>query len=182
MRAGDDCTLPADAEATNTIVAGPTDPLGQQLTEPPALPPPGASPSDPTDATAEVLAAIRTMYDMADPLDESKTAVAEDPELSSDILAALRANRALDPFLSKLDPVFGSVVFTDPTNASVLYRVGPAYQWEIGRVVLIDDAWRVASGTVCRDLADANYVCPGVTPDPPPGPLGGTRIPVGAGG
>ena len=78
--------------------------------------------------------------------------------------------------------VFGSVVFTDPTNASVLYRVGPTDQCEIGRVVVIDDAWRVASGTVCRDLADANYVCPGVTPDPPPGPLGGTRIPVGAGG
>lgn len=82
------------------------------------------------------------------------------------------ANDIVDPYLGALDPVFDSLVFLSPTEVAVVYQVGPSYHWEIGRVLLIDGHWRVALGTMCRDLMDAACTCADVVADPRPGPLG----------
>ena len=74
--------------------------------------------------------------------------------------------------MHQLVPVFDGLVFLSPTEAAVSYQVGPDFHWEVGRVLLIDGAWRVALGTVCRDLLDAAFRCADVEVDPPPGPLG----------
>ncbi len=142
----------------------------------PTTPQPGEQPDDPAGATASALEAIRIVYDMADIYDEAKVDHLERPEHAAVILEEIREQRVVEPYISQLDPVFDSVVFTSPTEASVRYRVGPTYAWEIGRVLLIDGTWRVALGTLCRDLADAFYSCPDVDLDPPPGPLGGGPI------
>lgn len=170
---GAQCVPPVDADAAlNTPRELGSDVVGQPFRPAPALPEPGEQPADPTAATEAALDAIRAVYDIADVYDEGKAARTEDPENAARIFAALRANRVVEPYLSNLDPVFGAVIFTSPTEASIVYRVGPSYQWEIGRVVLVDGEWKVAIGTLCRDLAAAGYSCPGILPDPRPGPLG----------
>ena len=151
-----------------TPVNPPADPTPNQ----PTTPDPGEQPDDPADATASALEAIRIVYDIGDLYDEDKVDHMERPEEAAAILEEIREQRVVEPYISNLDPVFDSVVFTSPTEASVRYRVGPSYAWEIGRVLLIDGTWRVALGTFCRDLSDAIYTCPNVTQDPRPGPLG----------
>jgi hypothetical protein len=138
----------------------------------PVLSEPGEQPVDPAAATAEVLTAIRTVYDVADLYDDGQLQHLEDPELAAQILDEVEEQRVVEPYLQNLDPIFDSVVFTSPTTAEVLYRVGPSYSWEVGRVLFEEGSWRVALGTWCRDLADAIYTCPGVVPDPGPSPLG----------
>jgi hypothetical protein len=166
---GPQCTPPADAAPLNP----PTEPTpGDQ----PATPTPGGQPDDPTGATADVLEAIRIVYDIGDLYDQAKVDHMERPAEAAVILDEIREQQVVEPYISNLAPVFDSVVFTDPDSASVRYRVGPSYSWEIGRVLLIDGTWRVALGTFCRDLGDAFYTCPNVEQDPRPGPLGGTEI------
>jgi hypothetical protein len=172
---GPQCEPPPGAgeDPLNEPTPPETNPLGGTIGEKPPLPSPGEQPDDPTQATAAVLESIRIVYDIGDLYEADHAAHLEDPELGARILEEIRAQQVVEPYLGNLDPVFDSVVFTSPTEASVLYRVGPSYAWEIGRVLLVDGTWRVALGTLCRDLADAIYTCPGVTPDPPPSPLGG---------
>ncbi len=170
---GAQCTPPpGETEPLNRPVPGGTDPLGGIIGDKPTLPDPGEAPEGLPSATAEVLTAIRTVYDIGNVYDEAKADHMENPELARRILQEIRENEIVEPYLGRLDPIFDSVVFTSPTEASVLYQVGPSYHWEIGRVLAIDGSWRVALGTFCRDLSDAIYTCPNVTPDPRPGPLG----------
>lgn len=176
------CAVPEDAAAEMVEPALATSDAQQGFTDPiavgpasnkPVLPPPGEQPAGVVAQTSSVLEAIRTVYDLTDIYAEQKAQRFEDPALGLQILRETQANQVIEPYLGALDPIFDSVVFTSPTEASVLYRVGPSYSWEIGRVLLIDGLWRVALGTICRDLLDAFYECPGsVVPDPPPGPLG----------
>jgi hypothetical protein len=162
---GDQCVPP---EGTTAINPPPEpDPGGQ-----PSAPTPGEQPDDPAAATAQALEAIRIVYDIGDMYDEAKVDHMERPAEAAAILDEIRQQRVVEPYMSNLEPRFDSVVFTSPTEASVLYRVGPSYSWELGRVLLIDGTWRVALGTFCRDLSDALYTCPNVTQDPRPGPLG----------
>ena len=121
---------------------------------------------------AAALNSIRVVYDISDLYDPAKVSHLERPADAERILRELRDQRIIEPFLSQLDPLFDSVVFTSPTEASVLYRVGPSYQGELGRVLVIDGTWRVALGTFCRDLAAAGYMCPGVVRDSGRGPVG----------
>ncbi len=170
---GEQCQPPIDTgDPTNQPRLAETDPFGVSISEPPPLPDPGEQPDDVPAATAAVLGSIRTVYDLGDVYAEDKAGYVEIPELARQILDEARQNRVVEPFLSALDPEFDSVAFQSPTEAAVLYRVGPGYHWSIGRVLLIDGTWRVALGTLCRDLAPAMYACPNVTRDPPPGPLG----------
>ena len=170
---GDQCVPPEEDDPPLNEPAPPeTDILGGEVGDKPQAPIPGEQPVDPVGATEAVLAAMRTVYDIDRLYDPAKAASTEDPELGLRIQDEIRERDIVGPYLSNLDPVFDSVVFTSPTEATVLYRVGPNYHWEIGRLLLIDDTWRVALGTYCRDLGDAGYQCPGVTPDPRPGPLG----------
>lgn len=171
-----DCQPPT-GEADNQIAEPNQHIFGGPIQDKPTLPAPGAEqPADPVAATEAALAAIRTVYDLSDfDNDEAQLAKAEyleDPDRALEILRAVLANDIVDPFLDALDPVFDSLVFLSPTEAAVSYQVGPSYHWEIGRVLLIDAQWRVALGTMCRDLLDAAYTCTDVVTDPPPGPLG----------
>lgn len=168
----DDSCVPPDEETTNQPHDPESDLFGSPIGDAPELPPPGEQPADPTASTFEALASLRAVYDMSDVYAGSKAEFVENPDDWRVMLVKLAANDVVGPYLSRLDPVFRNSVFVSPTELHVLYRVGPTYQWEIGRVLLIDGRWRVAAGTVCRDLAAANYTCPMVTPDPPPGPLG----------
>lgn len=138
----------------------------------PELPPPGPGPDDAPAATADALTAFRIVYDIGNLYDENKAAHLERPELALRIFREVRDRRVVEPFIPQLAPVFDSVSFVSPTEAAVLYRVGPGYHWEIGRVLLVDGVWRLALGTLCRDLADAGYQCPEVVADPGPSPLG----------
>jgi hypothetical protein len=162
---GPQCEPPPDAAPLNPPTE--IDPGGQ-----PTAPTPGEQPDDPAAETARVLEAIRIVYDIGDVYDRAKVEHLERPDEAAVILEEIREQRVVEPFIPQLDPRFDSVVFTSPTEASVLYRVGPSYAWELGRVMQVDGTWRVALGTLCRDLADAFYRCPNVTPDPPPSPLG----------
>jgi hypothetical protein len=158
--------------STFGVASGPMPWGGSAPTSKPQLPAPGASPEDAPAATADALTAFRTVYDIGNIYDEGKASHLEQPDLGLRIFREIRAARVVEPYLSALGPVFDSVVFVNPTEAAVLYRVGPGYRWEIGRVLLIDSVWRLSLGTLCRDLSAAGYRCPGVDPDPPPGPLG----------
>ena len=172
---GDQCVPPDGAtaqEPVNTTIPNPTDLLGGEVGAKPELPQPGDQPADPASETAEALLSIRTVYDIYDLYNPEKHALTDDPPLAAVIFKETQQLQVVEPFIGQLDPIFDSLVFTAPSEASVLYQVGPSYQWEIGRVILIDGTWRVALGTLCRDLNDAGYQCPGVESDPRPGPLG----------
>ena len=165
------CTVPG-GEVDNTPTQVETDILGSPVGEAPTLPTPGDQPADPTAAADQALASLRAVYDITDVYSSEKREHIEDPDAYDKIRTALIANDIVGPYMSNLDPQFRSAVFVSPTEAHILYRVGPSYQWEIGRVLLIDGRWRVAAGTFCRDLSAAGYTCPGVVKDPAPGPLG----------
>jgi hypothetical protein len=170
---GEQCEPPAgDYGPSNQLAPPETDLFNTPIGQKPTLPPPGEQPVDVPGSTAAVLDSIRMVYDISNLYDEAKIDHVENPTLALVIFREARANRVVEPYLSQLDPEFDSVAFASPTEAAVLYRVGPGYHWEIGRVVFADGAWRVALGTLCRDLSDAVYTCPGVAPDPRPGPLG----------
>jgi hypothetical protein len=169
---GPQCQPPGSSPSLNLPGAPKTDPFGQAVGAKPDLPTPGAGPADAPVATAEALNALRRVYEIRDVYDEGKATHIEQPALALQIFREIRSRSVVEPYLSALAPVFDSVVFVNPTEAAVLYRVGPSYHWEIGRVLFIDGTWRVTLGTLCRDLADAGYVCPGVVPDPGPSPLG----------
>lgn len=169
---GPQCEPPPGAPPVNTTMPPETDLFGNTVTPKPALPEPGEPPANAPDATRQVLEAIGAVYDIDDVYDEAKAALIEDPATGLSIIREIRANQVIEPFIGALDPEFDSVTFINPTQARVLYRVGPGYQWSIGRVDLIDGRWRVMLGTLCRDLAAAAYTCPGIAQDPPPGPLG----------
>jgi hypothetical protein len=171
-----DCQPPT-GEADNRIAPPDQHIFGGPIQDKPTLPAPGAEqPADPVAATEAALAAIRIVYDLSDfDNDEAQLAKAdhlEDPDRALEILRAVLAKDIVDPYLDALDPVFDSLVFLSSTEAAVSYQVGPSYHWEIGRVLLIDGHWRVALGTMCRDLMDAAYTCADVVADPRPGPLG----------
>ncbi len=159
-------------EATNDTVPPVKDLLGEEIGDQPDLPGPGDQPDDPEGATAEAMKAIRTVYDIYNLYDPAKHALLDDPELAAQIFEETQAIQLVEPYIGELDPIFDSMVFTSSTTGEVLYRVGPSYQWEIGRVMIVDGTWRVALGTLCRDLSDALYICPNVELDPRPGPLG----------
>ena len=165
------CAVPG-GEVDNTPTLTETDILGSPIGEAPQLPPPGEQPADPTAAADEALASLRAVYDITDVYSAEKREHIEDPDAYDKIRTALIANDVVGPYMSNLDPQFRSAVFVSPTEAHILYKVGPNYQWEIGRVLLIDGRWRVAAGTFCRDLSAAGYTCPGVVKDPAPGPIG----------
>lgn len=165
------CEVPG-GEVDNTPAPTETDILGSPVGEAPRLPAPGEQPADPTAAADQALASLRSVYDITDVYSAEKREHIEDPEAYDQIRQALIANDVVGPYMSNLDPQFRSAVFVSPTEAHILYKVGPSYQWEIGRVLLIDGRWRVAAGTFCRDLSAAGYTCPGVVKDPRPGPLG----------
>ena len=168
----DSTCVPPDEKTSNEAPEQETDLFGSPIGDAPDLPPPGERPADPTASTVEALSSLRAVYDLSDIYAQSKVDFVENPEDWRVMLTKLAANDVVGPYMSQLDPVFRNSVFVSPTEVHVLYRVGPTYQWEIGRVLLIDGRWRVAAGTVCRDLAAANYTCPGVAIDPGPGPLG----------
>ena len=165
------CTAP-DGPADNTARGPGHDVMGRELKAPPELPPPGQEPDDPAEAATEALESLRLVYDLTDPYSETKTDFVENPEEWETMRQRIEEANVLAPYLRRLDPEFDSVAFLSPTEAHVLYRVGPSYQWEIGRVLLIDGVWRVAAGTICRDLSAAGFTCRDVIEDPPPGPLG----------
>ena len=170
---GSQCEPPVESGAAlNQPRPTESDVFGANIRPAPTLPQPGEQPANPTDATAQALDAIRAVYDIEHLHDEGKAARTDDPETARRIFDAVRANRVIEPYLSNLAPVFGAVTFTSPTEAAIVYRVGPSYQWEIGRVVEIDGEWKLAIGTLCRDLSAAGYSCPGIAIDPPPGPIG----------
>ncbi len=172
LSAVDDSCVPPDGESDNEAPTPESDLFGSPISAAPVLPAAGQPPADPTGATSEGLAALRAVYDLGDVYAESKKEFVEDPEDWMAMRKELLVNDVVRPFMSALDPVFRNSVFVSPTELHVLYRVGPSYQWEIGRVLLIDGRWRVANGTVCRDLSAAGYHCKNSEPDPPPGPLG----------
>jgi hypothetical protein len=166
---GEQCEPPADAFPTR-----PDDLPPPREPEPPVLSEPGEQPDDPAAATAEVLESVRIVFDVVDDFsDEEQIAHLELHPQAETVVREVREQQVIEPFRSNLDPLFDSVVFTSPTEGEVLYRVGPSYSWEVGRVLLQEGTWRVALGTMCRDLADAGYLCPDVEPDPGPSPLGG---------
>lgn len=167
----DRCRVP-DGSPDNRPLEPGTDILGSPVGDAPDLPDPGRSPEDPAAASDEALRSLRALYDLEDIWATSKREHLENPEDWDVMRRQLLANDVVAPFMSNLAPEFRSLVFVSPTEVHVLYRVGPSYHWEIGRVLLIDGRWRVAAGTVCRDLAAAGYRCPGVVNDPRPGPLG----------
>ncbi len=159
---GEQCVPPPDAGPPLNEPVPPEVGLGGgTIGVKPTLPDPGDAPSDPVSATAAVLASIRTVYDIDDLYAEEHVQYMENPELALRIIREIKDHAVVEPYMSRLDPVFDSVVFTGPTEASVLYRVGPSYHWEIGRVLFIDGTWRVALGTFCRDLSDADLHVPG---------------------
>ena len=168
----DSSCVPPDQKTSNEAPNPESDLLGSPIGDAPDLPPPGEQPADPTASTVEALSSLRAVYDLSDIYAQSKVDFVENPEDWRVMLTKLAANDVVGPYMSQLDPAFRNSVFVSPTEVHVLYRVGPTYQWEIGRVLLIDGRWRVAAGTVCRDLAAANYACPDVALDLGPGPLG----------
>jgi hypothetical protein len=172
---GEQCRPPGGT-ATNEPLQPDRDLLGSPVGDAPQLPAPGPAPADPTAAADEALRAIRTMYDLSDLYAASKRDRIERPEAWDVMREELLRNDVVAPYMSNLDPEFRSSVFVSPTEVHVVYRVGPSYQWEIGRVLLVDGTWRVALGTFCRDLSAAGYRCAGVVNDPPPGPLGGVPV------
>lgn len=167
----DTCEVPG-GETVNTPTEPRRDLLGAPVGDTPLLPEPGEQPDDPATASDEALASIRKVYDLSDIYSLDKKDYVENSDDYLVMREQLMANDVVAPYMSNLDPVFRSIVFTSPTEAAVLYQVGPTYQWEVGRVLLIDGTWRVAAGTVCRDLSAAGYICPAADPDSPPGPLG----------
>jgi hypothetical protein len=175
---GPQCEPPSDPSESgppSTVVFGGGEPSVVISGPPrvkPVLPPPGPGPEDAPAATADALTAFRTVYDIGDLYDEGKVALLENPALAATIFREVRDRRVVEPFVSQLAPLFDSVAFVNPTEAAVLYRVGPSYSWSIGRVLLVEGVWRVGLGTLCRDLSDAGYRCPDVVADPRPGPLG----------
>lgn len=167
----DGCAVP-DGSTDNQPAEPDVDVFGSPVGDAPELPQPGTPPSDPAAAADEALRSLRIVYDLSDIWSESKRDHMENPEAYDIIRRELLANDVVAPYMSNLDPEFRSSVFVSPTETHVLYRVGPSYQWSIGRVLLIDGDWRVAAGTFCRDLSAAGYICPNTVNDPPPGPLG----------
>jgi hypothetical protein len=168
----DDTCRPPEGEADNEPVAPEVDVFGSPVGDAPELPEPGTSPQDPAAAADEALRSMRVVYDLADIWAESKRDHMENPDDWDIMRRQLLANDVVAPYMSNLDPEFRSSVFVSPTEVHLLYRVGPSYQWSIGRVLLIDGHWRVAAGTLCRDLSAAGYRCPNTVNDLPPGPLG----------
>lgn len=169
-KVGPECTR-RSGTPMNPIVP-PTTLLGPLPSTVPTLPPPGAQPADPSKATAEALDALRRVYDLSDRYAASKKDFLEDPAAWMRFRADLNINDVVGRYISDLAPTFRDAVFVSPTEIHVLYRVGSEFHLEIGRVLLIEGRWRVATGTVCRDLSAAGYRCPGIAPDPNPGPLG----------
>lgn len=127
---------------------------------PPALPEPGEQPADPAAAEAEIVEAMRLLYDSTDDIDA-------DDGLLDDVtgVADARAQVAEGSFgteAASARAVVEELVFTEPGEAWFRYRVdtdGIGLSHRYGVAVLIDGGWRITRSTVCQDLSMAGGDC-----------------------
>jgi hypothetical protein len=121
------------------------------------LPPPGPQPSDVASAEADVNTAFTTVYGHG-PADQKLVRLqgGADPA----VVAAGNAAAAAYPQISAAStPVVLQVVFTDATDAAVLYEIDyqgqPTVGPKIGNAILDGGTWKVTRSTYCQDINNA---------------------------
>lgn len=127
-----------------------------------ALPAPGPGPVDPAKARAGIAKAFDATYDFAAP--PMRRRVAIDHPAGLDGLVAQVSAGPYGGIARSVGVRVIEVVFTSPTQATVLYELtgvpGTIGGARIGHARLIDGDWKVTRATVCADLALAQVSCP----------------------
>jgi hypothetical protein len=134
-----------------------SDPEGAGSSKP-RLPAPGEQPADVAAAEEQVRLAYTGLFDTSSTR-EARSRFSERPA------AWAAANRQLEegPYGELVEGIgaeVDEVVFTDPTRATVRFRLdGVAMDWAMGRALLVDGRWVVAIETTCTLVATANVRC-----------------------
>jgi hypothetical protein len=147
---------PTTTTPTSTTPTTTPQPSSAPVSAPPTptLPSPGPQPPDVASAKEEVMTAFTTVY--GDGPNDQKLVLLQggaDPA----VVAAGNAAAAKYPQISAgLTPVVLQVVFTDATDAAVLYEID--YQGQltvgpkIGHAILDSGTWKVTRSTYCQDI------------------------------
>ena len=132
------------------------------------LPPPGPEqPADPDAARSEVEQALLTLFSGKNPREVRLTGVDD----RSNVDSAMDAVRKQYPEASDTtEPEMAELVFTDPSNASFLFRLrytgAPLLPSRVGTARLVDGRWLVTRSTLCEVMSAAGHPCepPAATP------------------
>ncbi len=126
------------------------------------LPAPGPGPADPDAAGAGIERAFAVAYDF-DASPEQRRAHVEDAEGLDAVVVEAMAG-PYGGLVEQVAPRMVEIVFTSPTQATVLYDlsegVGPLGVGRVGEARFVDGRWKVTRDTVCGDLALAEATCP----------------------
>jgi hypothetical protein len=125
-----------------------------------ALPPSGRQPAVPGAAQGAVRTAFLTLYSHGDQSTRFQYLQNPDAQVAAAGVDAAKNNATL---ASATTPAVLGVVFTDPTDATVLYEidyqshavVGP----KVGYAVLDNGTWKVTRATYCADLGNGGGHC-----------------------
>jgi hypothetical protein len=136
--------------------------LGASTGARPALPEPGTQPADPATAEEEVRAAFVGLYDASVPR-EDRAQFVDRPEVWLPLNEALFES-VYGEVLRDLHAVVDTVVFTDPTHASVRFQLlasDPRVpgDYVIGDAHLLDGRWVVDVTTPCSTAEPMGFQC-----------------------
>lgn len=123
---------------------------------PPSLPDPGQQPDDPDAARAAIVAAYEQGYGGGD----DALGAFEDPDYLAPVMEDVDESEIAQQYAGQLDPDVGEIVFDTPTHAWLFYDLDPVFSQRIGEAVLTDRGWKVATATICADVAMAGVECP----------------------
>jgi hypothetical protein len=120
------------------------------------LPPPGVQPTDPAADRAAIEAVMASLYGAGD--DDDVLALVDDPFAMRETLARIGDNDVGIDW-TQTTATISELVFLSPVEVAFEYAVdvdepGLGRDELFGRARLVDGAWRIGRGTVCRDLLE----------------------------
>jgi hypothetical protein len=146
----------AEAPTTTTPTTAPQTPLNE-VSGSSTLPSPGPQPQDVASAEAAVRTAFTTVY--GDGPNDQKLVLLQGGAAPA-VVAAGNAAAARYPQISAgSTPMVLQVVFTDATDAAVLYEIDyhgqPTVGPKVGHAILDAGTWKVTRSTYCGDIDNA---------------------------
>jgi hypothetical protein len=146
----------AEASTTTTPTTAPQTPLNE-VSGSSTLPSPGPQPQDVASAESAVRTAFTTVY--GDGPNDQKLVLLQGGAAPA-VVAAANAEAARYPQISAgSTPMVLQVVFTDATDAAVLYEIDyhgqPTVGPKVGHAILDAGTWKVTRSTYCGDIDNA---------------------------
>jgi hypothetical protein len=137
---------------------------------PPALPPAGEQPADPTAAEEALRADFAALWDRAIPR-EDKEHLLDDWTGVGEAIDAVDTGTYAEAAASAVQAI-DELVFTSPTEAWFRYSITTDisdFHDRYGRATLVDGSWQFPRGIMCQDLQLASATCvPPAAPIYPP--------------